>query len=85
VRGHLAANIDPLGLNNMKREDAKKMIIRSVTINDKVCLQSLFAHTISVLVKAVRMWFQNFQADGWTVCLFIIMLSKYEDTYLVSV
>jgi hypothetical protein len=42
VRGHLAANIDPLGLNNMKREDAKKMIIRSVTINDKVCRQSLF-------------------------------------------
>jgi hypothetical protein len=45
VRGHLAANIDPLGLNNMKREDAKKMIIRSVTINDKVCRQSLFVHT----------------------------------------
>jgi hypothetical protein len=85
VRGHLAANIDPLGLNNMKREDAKKMIIRSVTINDKVCLLSLFVRTIFVLVTAVRMWFQNFRTDGWTVCLFIIMLSKYEDTYLVSV
>jgi 2-oxoglutarate dehydrogenase complex dehydrogenase (E1) component-like enzyme len=71
VRGHLAANIDPLGLNNMKREDAKKMIIRSVTINDKVCRQSLFVHTISVLVKAVRMWFQNFQTDGWIVCLIV--------------
>jgi hypothetical protein len=71
VRGHLAANIDPLGLNNMKREDAKKMIIRSVTINDKVCRQSLLVHTISVLVKPVRMWFQNFQTDGWIVCLIV--------------
>ena len=31
-RGHLAAQIDPLGLNNMDREQAKKMIIRSVTV-----------------------------------------------------
>ena len=38
VRGHLAANIDPLGLNNMDREQAKKMIIRSVTVDEKVCL-----------------------------------------------
>ena len=36
VRGHLAASIDPLGLNNMDREQAKKMIIRSVTVEDKV-------------------------------------------------
>ena len=36
VRGHLAANIDPLGLNNMDKEAAKKMINRSVTIDDKV-------------------------------------------------
>jgi len=35
VRGHLAANIDPLGLNNMDKEAAKKMINRSVTIDDK--------------------------------------------------
>merc|ERR1719228_2349735 len=35
VRGHLAANIDPLGLNNMDREQAKKMIIRSVTVDEK--------------------------------------------------
>ena len=36
VRGHLAAQIDPLGLNNMEREKAKKMIIRSVTVDQKV-------------------------------------------------
>merc|ERR1719384_1684421 len=35
VRGHLAAQIDPLGLNNMDREKAKKMIIRSVTVDQK--------------------------------------------------
>jgi len=35
VRGHLAAQIDPLGLNNMDKEKAKNMIIRSVTIEDK--------------------------------------------------
>ena len=37
VRGHLAASIDPLGLNNMDREQARKMIIRSVTVDEKVC------------------------------------------------
>jgi len=35
VRGHLAANIDPLGLNNMEKDAAKKMIIRSVTVDEK--------------------------------------------------
>jgi len=35
VRGHLAAQIDPLGLNNMEREKAKKMIIRSVNVDQK--------------------------------------------------
>ncbi|XP_023325526.1 2-oxoglutarate dehydrogenase, mitochondrial isoform X2 [Eurytemora carolleeae] len=35
VRGHLAANIDPLGLNNIDTEQAKKMIIRSVTVDSK--------------------------------------------------
>jgi len=35
VRGHLAAQIDPLGLNNMDKEKAKNMIIRSVTVEDK--------------------------------------------------
>jgi 2-oxoglutarate dehydrogenase E1 component len=35
VRGHLAAQIDPLGLNNMDKEQAKKMIIRSVTVDEK--------------------------------------------------
>jgi len=35
VRGHLAAQIDPLGLNNMEKEKAKDMIIRSVTVEDK--------------------------------------------------
>eukprot|EP00091_Calanus_sinicus_P010333 TRINITY_DN2411_c0_g1_i4.p3 TRINITY_DN2411_c0_g1~~TRINITY_DN2411_c0_g1_i4.p3 ORF type:complete len:121 (+),score=45.20 TRINITY_DN2411_c0_g1_i4:382-744(+) len=35
VRGHLAAQIDPLGLNNMEKEKAKNMIIRSVTVEDK--------------------------------------------------
>merc|ERR1711962_200041 len=35
VRGHLAAKIDPLGLNNMGEEEAKKMIIRSVTVDEK--------------------------------------------------
>ena len=32
----MAAHIDPLGLNNMDREQAKKMIIRSVTVDEKV-------------------------------------------------
>ena len=36
MRGHLAAQIDPLGLNNMDKEQAKKMIIRSVTVDEKV-------------------------------------------------
>ena len=40
VRGHLAASIDPLGLNNMDREEARKMIIRSVTVDEKVTDQS---------------------------------------------
>jgi len=35
VRGHLAAQIDPLGLNNMDRDEAREMIIRSVTIDEK--------------------------------------------------
>jgi len=35
VRGHLAAQIDPLGINNMDTEEAKKMIIRSVTVDEK--------------------------------------------------
>jgi len=35
VRGHLAAQIDPLGLNNMDSEEAKKMIIRSVRVDEK--------------------------------------------------
>jgi len=35
VRGHLAAQIDPIGLNNMDREKARQMIIRSVTVEDK--------------------------------------------------
>ena len=39
VRGHLAASIDPLGLNNMDREEARKMIIRSVTVDEKVIEQ----------------------------------------------
>ena len=42
VRGHLAASIDPLGLNNMDREEARKMIIRSVTVDEKVIDQSNF-------------------------------------------
>ena len=39
VRGHLAAQIDPLGLNNMDREQARKMIIRSVTVDEKVMIK----------------------------------------------
>ena len=34
VRGHLAAQVDPLNLNNMKREEAKKLIIRSVNLQE---------------------------------------------------
>ena len=40
MRGHLAAQIDPLGLNNMDREKARNMIIRSVTVDEKVQLES---------------------------------------------
>jgi hypothetical protein len=36
----LAAQIDPLGLNNMDREKARNMIIRSVTVDEKVQLES---------------------------------------------
>ena len=32
----MAAQIDPLGLNNMDKEAARKMIIRSVTVDEKV-------------------------------------------------
>merc|ERR1719322_111397 len=35
VRGHLAAQIDPLGLNNMDKTKAKNMIIRSVKVDEK--------------------------------------------------
>merc|ERR550534_2095603 len=35
VRGHLAAQIDPLGLNNMDKKKARDMIIRSVTVDEK--------------------------------------------------
>lgn len=34
MRGHLAARIDPLNLNNAKVEDAKTKIIRSVTVQE---------------------------------------------------
>ena len=40
MRGHLAAQIDPLGLNNMDKEKARNMIIRSVTVDEKVQLES---------------------------------------------
>ncbi len=30
----MAAQIDPLNLNNMNKEEAKKLIIRSVTVQD---------------------------------------------------
>ena len=35
MRGHLAAQIDPLGLNNMEKKKARDMIIRSVTVDEK--------------------------------------------------
>ena len=44
VRGHLAAQIDPLGLNNMDREQAKKMIVRSVTVEEKVRFEQKIFH-----------------------------------------
>ena len=34
VRGHLAAKIDPLNINNMSREEARKLIIRSAVVKD---------------------------------------------------
>ena len=34
VRGHLAAQIDPLGINNMSMDKAKKMIIRSTHVHE---------------------------------------------------
>ena len=34
VRGHLAAQIDPLNLNNKTRQEAKKLVIRSVEVQD---------------------------------------------------
>ena len=41
VRGHLAAQIDPLKINNMTVEAAKKLIIRSVEV-DKADLDTVF-------------------------------------------
>jgi len=35
VRGHLAAQIDPIGLNNMDKKKAREMIIRSVKVDEK--------------------------------------------------
>jgi len=35
VRGHLAAQIDPLGLNKMDKKKARDMIIRSVKVDEK--------------------------------------------------
>ena len=34
VRGHLAAKIDPLNINNKTRQQAKKLVIRSVKVQD---------------------------------------------------
>ena len=36
----MAAQIDPIGLNNMDREKARNMIIRSVTVDEKVEMES---------------------------------------------
>ena len=70
VRGHLAAQIDPLGLNNMEQEEARKMIIRSVQIDNKVNSQRLPSkfilyfiiylcphdpHNINVVTRSLRM------------------------------
>ena len=52
VRGHLAASIDPLGLNNMDREQAKKMIIRSVTVDAKVGGQSFLLQSLKLILCA---------------------------------
>ncbi len=38
VRGHLAAQIDPLNINNKTRQQAKKLVIRSVKVT--VCSHS---------------------------------------------
>ena len=54
VRGHLAASIDPLGLNNMDREQARKMIIRSVTVDEKVCW---FIFHLSQPISILRSYF----------------------------
>ena len=51
MRGHLAANIDPLGLNNMDREEAKKMIIRSVTVHEKVGKMIKHSHYLRIYSK----------------------------------
>ena len=34
MRGHLAAQIDPLNLNYKTRQEAKKLVIRSVEVQD---------------------------------------------------
>ena len=58
VRGHLAASIDPLGLNNMDREQARKMIIRSVTVDEKV---GLFVFHLSV---SQSQYYDSFCSSG---------------------
>ena len=53
MRGHLAAQIDPIGLNNMDRDKAREMIIRSVTVDDKVQLDD---YDPPMTVQLIRTW-----------------------------
>lgn len=42
VRGHLAAQIDPLNINNMAREEAKKYILRSFDFDPTDSMDTVF-------------------------------------------
>ena len=41
MRGHLAASIDPLNINNMNKDEARKLIIRSAVV-DNADLDTVF-------------------------------------------
>merc|ERR1712061_533394 len=68
VRGHLAAQIDPLGLNNMEREKAKKMIIRSVTVDQKDMETVFQLPKTTFMVGRRLLCLSRRSLQGWRMC-----------------
>jgi hypothetical protein len=70
VRGHLAAQIDPLGLNNMDREQARKMIIRSVTVDEKVKENENQNVLVSYFLKILCLFPHSYNLYNFLKCIF---------------